>query len=117
MPVYVKITQEGVEKLKGKVSPEILSHLEERASSVLNERKEKTLKKKLRSLDAQEEDINFIISYFEKFSGPNGSLNKKLKERPVGKGKNKAASRRYSHSSYLPDIYRSLPRANYKDDT
>ncbi|MEQ8192028.1 MAG: hypothetical protein ABRQ39_28945 [Candidatus Eremiobacterota bacterium] len=117
MPVYVKITYEGVEKLKGKVNPKILSHLEERASSVFNEKREGTLKKKLRSLDAQEEEISFIIKCFEKFSGPKGNLNKKLKERPVGKGKNKAASRRYSHSSHLPDIYRSLPRANYKDDT
>ncbi len=104
MPTYIKITHEDIEKLRDKVSPEVLLCLQQRVSTAYLNREEK-LKKKLKSLKANEDDITFIISCFKKLS---------IQKKPRKKGKYPLSFR---HDTYLPNVYKFFPTSNYRDDT
>ncbi|MEQ8226400.1 MAG: tetratricopeptide repeat protein, partial [Candidatus Eremiobacterota bacterium] len=66
MSFYIKITSETVEKLKDRISPDIIRYLSARVSCNTNTSREKVFKNKLRSLGAQEEEIILIISCCER---------------------------------------------------
>ncbi len=60
--VLLEISNETINKLKDKISPNIIKYLKARISTKFNTSKSKTLEKKLRSYGAQEEEISLIIS-------------------------------------------------------
>lgn len=78
MPAYVKITHEGIEKIKDRVSPEILQYLKQGLPPSYDERLEEKLKQKLKALGADEENIIFIISCFKTFTMPENKLAQKI---------------------------------------
>lgn len=78
MATYVIITNEGIEKLRDKVSPEILQYLEQGLAAAYNERKKEKFKQKLMSFGVGKEDINFIVSCFKTFEMPEDILTQRM---------------------------------------